>query len=332
NARWYDADLGRFISEDPVADPNNPNLYSYTANNPLRWIDPTGFSLEDTWAAQDEADTANTSYFTESQLADMGYTSGSETDTNTGGTDGSPNSGSGDGTQNTQKGSAQPVQGVDPNKKPEGDTKNIADDQEKKKTEQMDKVVDKPKPSKDGQDKTQNKKETKDNKYKPVVEDKSKKNSNWEQRMKETFDIKDEKAREKAQGSLLEEKFSGFNYDPQKTTSLADQFKDYVNDLQNQNGKNTNKINWDTFKEGTKNMVGGLIEIIGGCVIINGTGGFAAALGGVGLLTDGVKSMSFGFVDTMRSFQGHETLKETIKSNMEDNILNSLVIDVVFGI
>jgi RHS repeat-associated protein len=33
NARWYDADLGRFISEDTAADPNNPNLYSYCGNN-----------------------------------------------------------------------------------------------------------------------------------------------------------------------------------------------------------------------------------------------------------------------------------------------------------
>ena len=87
NARWYDVDLGRFISEDPVADPNNPNLYSYTANNPLRFIDPTGLYFSDDWAAQDEADTENTSYFSESQLADMGYTGGSETDT--GGTEGS---------------------------------------------------------------------------------------------------------------------------------------------------------------------------------------------------------------------------------------------------
>ncbi len=42
NARWYDTDTGRFISEDPVADPNNPNLYTYCRNNPVNVIDPTG--------------------------------------------------------------------------------------------------------------------------------------------------------------------------------------------------------------------------------------------------------------------------------------------------
>ncbi len=45
NARWYDADTGRFISEDPVADTNNPNLYSGFANNPLRYTDPTGLAI-----------------------------------------------------------------------------------------------------------------------------------------------------------------------------------------------------------------------------------------------------------------------------------------------
>jgi RHS repeat-associated protein len=42
NARWYDKETGRFISEDPMGDPNNPNLYSYCANNPIKNIDPTG--------------------------------------------------------------------------------------------------------------------------------------------------------------------------------------------------------------------------------------------------------------------------------------------------
>ncbi len=73
NARWYDADLGRFISEDPVADPNNPNLYSYGRNNPLRFIDPTGLeSLDDTYAAQDAADAENDSYFTSDEISSWG--------------------------------------------------------------------------------------------------------------------------------------------------------------------------------------------------------------------------------------------------------------------
>src|SRR5690554_2433967 len=42
NARWYDQGIGRFISEDPARDPNNPNLYTYCANNPLIRIDPSG--------------------------------------------------------------------------------------------------------------------------------------------------------------------------------------------------------------------------------------------------------------------------------------------------
>ena len=40
NARWYDPEIGRFISEDPAAD--DPNFYGYCFNNPLILIDPTG--------------------------------------------------------------------------------------------------------------------------------------------------------------------------------------------------------------------------------------------------------------------------------------------------
>lgn len=40
NARWYDPTIGRFISEDSVAD--DPNLYGYCFNNPVNNIDPTG--------------------------------------------------------------------------------------------------------------------------------------------------------------------------------------------------------------------------------------------------------------------------------------------------
>ena len=40
NARWYDPEIGRFISEDPVGD--DPTLYIYGFNNPLKFVDPTG--------------------------------------------------------------------------------------------------------------------------------------------------------------------------------------------------------------------------------------------------------------------------------------------------
>jgi RHS repeat-associated protein len=49
-ARLYDPLLGRFISPDPIdPDPEDPqtlNRYAYVLNNPLKYVDPTGFS---TW-------------------------------------------------------------------------------------------------------------------------------------------------------------------------------------------------------------------------------------------------------------------------------------------
>jgi hypothetical protein len=42
-----DPETGRFISEDSVNDPNNPNLYVYCRNNPLTITDPTGNITED---------------------------------------------------------------------------------------------------------------------------------------------------------------------------------------------------------------------------------------------------------------------------------------------
>ena len=41
NARWYDPLNGRFITEDPVRD--GLNWYIYVSNNPLKFVDPTGF-------------------------------------------------------------------------------------------------------------------------------------------------------------------------------------------------------------------------------------------------------------------------------------------------
>lgn len=40
NARWYDPDLGRFITEDPARD--GVNWFAYCNENPIRYIDPDG--------------------------------------------------------------------------------------------------------------------------------------------------------------------------------------------------------------------------------------------------------------------------------------------------
>jgi RHS repeat-associated protein len=41
-ARWYDAKLGRFISEDPIGLNGGINDYAYVKNNPVNKIDPSG--------------------------------------------------------------------------------------------------------------------------------------------------------------------------------------------------------------------------------------------------------------------------------------------------
>lgn len=48
-ARYYDPGMGRFINEDTyegdISNPLSMNLYTYVHNNPLIYIDPTGFSV-----------------------------------------------------------------------------------------------------------------------------------------------------------------------------------------------------------------------------------------------------------------------------------------------
>jgi RHS repeat-associated protein len=44
--RAYDAELGRWVSEDPAGRADGPNLYAYAANQPIRRIDPFGDTSE----------------------------------------------------------------------------------------------------------------------------------------------------------------------------------------------------------------------------------------------------------------------------------------------
>ncbi len=47
--RYYDAETGRFISEDPIGFAGGDlNLYAYVLNNPVKWIDPLGLEI---WVA-----------------------------------------------------------------------------------------------------------------------------------------------------------------------------------------------------------------------------------------------------------------------------------------
>lgn len=50
-ARYYDAQLGRFISADTIVpgagNPQGLNRYSYVLNNPLRYTDPSGHCMDD---------------------------------------------------------------------------------------------------------------------------------------------------------------------------------------------------------------------------------------------------------------------------------------------
>jgi RHS repeat-associated protein len=47
-ARYYDTEVGRFISEDPIGfDGGNVNLYAYVGNNPMLLIDPWGMCAEE---------------------------------------------------------------------------------------------------------------------------------------------------------------------------------------------------------------------------------------------------------------------------------------------
>ncbi|WP_230869759.1 RHS repeat domain-containing protein [Iocasia frigidifontis] len=64
-ARFYDPDLGRFITEDSYAgeivNPQGQNIYVYVMNNPMKYVDPSGHKWEFNadsweWMATEETD------------------------------------------------------------------------------------------------------------------------------------------------------------------------------------------------------------------------------------------------------------------------------------
>ena len=43
--RFYDPFYQRWINQDPIGEQGGINLYCYTANNPLRYVDPFGLKI-----------------------------------------------------------------------------------------------------------------------------------------------------------------------------------------------------------------------------------------------------------------------------------------------
>jgi RHS repeat-associated protein len=41
-ARYYDAEIGRFISRDPIGQVDDVNLYGYVGNNSVMFVDLMG--------------------------------------------------------------------------------------------------------------------------------------------------------------------------------------------------------------------------------------------------------------------------------------------------
>jgi RHS repeat-associated protein len=55
-ARYYNARLGRFISEDPLGVSRGANSYAYVGDNPASWIDPYGYGPKDKWYGYNNRD------------------------------------------------------------------------------------------------------------------------------------------------------------------------------------------------------------------------------------------------------------------------------------
>jgi len=45
--RYYDQNVGRFISEDPIRFQGGIDFFAYTLNNPVNWIDPFGLEVQE---------------------------------------------------------------------------------------------------------------------------------------------------------------------------------------------------------------------------------------------------------------------------------------------
>ena len=72
NARWYDSEIGRFITEDPARD--GIDWYAYCNNNPLRYTDPDGLEILSVVTDKQEQSTGNLGNSETTTIASAGCT------------------------------------------------------------------------------------------------------------------------------------------------------------------------------------------------------------------------------------------------------------------
>jgi RHS repeat-associated protein len=65
-ARYYNPDIGRFITRDSyrgdIYRPWTRNLYTYCNNNPVNYVDPTGHYVDDSYGYDSDVDDPSLQY------------------------------------------------------------------------------------------------------------------------------------------------------------------------------------------------------------------------------------------------------------------------------
>ena len=60
--RDYDSGIGRYVQSDPIGIRAGLNTYAYVADNPLRWVDPSGLVISGRWIKTPYAHDLNVDY------------------------------------------------------------------------------------------------------------------------------------------------------------------------------------------------------------------------------------------------------------------------------
>ncbi len=114
--RYYDPQLGRFISEDPIRLAGGINLYAYAGNNPVNFTDPFGLCVGNNVAVEGGSEVCMLEEIVVRSRPDDGRESGTARNPSSRGSDwprGSGDGGGGRGKGKGKKGSGEGVETVE---------------------------------------------------------------------------------------------------------------------------------------------------------------------------------------------------------------------------